>query len=75
MRGRRDKGIQKWNRGFRDILVLVFNIFLRPFSTKDVIKLIGLDRRYLLVLRSGSGDFKGLPELKTGIKAKVIETK
>ncbi len=43
-------------------------------SAKDVVKLTGLDRRYLLVLRSGSGDFKGLPELKTGIKAKVIET-
>ena len=41
VRGRRDKGIQKWSRRFRDILVLVFNMFLRPFSAKDVIKLIG----------------------------------
>ncbi len=36
MRGRRDKGIQKWSRKFRDILVLVFDMFLRPFSAEDV---------------------------------------
>ena len=41
VRGRRDKGIQKWSRRFRDILVLVFNMFLRPFSAKDVVKSIG----------------------------------
>ena len=33
--------IQKWSRRFRDILVLVFDMFLRPFSARDVIKLIG----------------------------------
>ncbi len=36
VRGRRDKGIQKWSRKFRDILVLVFDMFLRPFSAEDV---------------------------------------
>ena len=41
MQGRRDKGTQKWSRRFRDILVLVFTIFLRPFSAKDVIELTG----------------------------------
>ena len=41
VRERRDKGIQKWSRRFRDILVLVFNIFLRPFSAKDLVKLTG----------------------------------
>ena len=41
VRGRRDKGIQKWSRRFRDILMLVFNMFLRPFSAKDVVKLTG----------------------------------
>ena len=37
----RDKGIQKWSRKFRDMLVLVFNIFPRPFSANDVVELIG----------------------------------
>ena len=41
VRGRRDKGIQKWSRKFRDMLVLVFNMFLRPFSAKDVVELTG----------------------------------
>ena len=41
MRGRRDKGIQKWSRKFRDILVLVFNMFPRPFSAKGVVDLTG----------------------------------
>ena len=41
MRERRDKGSQQWNRKFRDILVLVFNMFLRPFSAKDVVELTG----------------------------------
>ena len=41
VRGRRDKVIQKWSRKFRDILVLVFNIFPRPFPAKDVVKLTG----------------------------------
>ena len=31
--------IQKWNRKFKNILILVFNIFLRPFSVKNVVKL------------------------------------
>ena len=36
------KGIQKWSRKFRDILVLVPNIFPHPFSAKDVVvKLTG----------------------------------
>ena len=39
MREKGDKGIQKWNRKFRDIL-LVFNIFFRPFSAKNVVELI-----------------------------------
>ena len=35
VRGRRDKVIQKWSKKFRDILVLVFNMFLRPpYSAK-----------------------------------------
>ena len=41
VRGRRDKGIQKWSRRFRHILVLVFNTFPRPFSAKTVINLTG----------------------------------
>ena len=32
------KGVQKWSRKFRDILVLVFNMFVRPFSAKDVVE-------------------------------------
>ncbi len=36
------KGIQKWSRKFRDILVPVPNIFPHPFSAKDVVvKLTG----------------------------------
>ncbi len=36
------KGIQKWSRKCRDILVLVPNIFPHPFSAKDiVVKLTG----------------------------------
>ena len=30
-----------WSRRFRDILVLVFNMFPRPFPAKDVVKLTG----------------------------------
>ena len=41
VRGRRDKGIQKWSRKFIDILMLVFNMFPRRFSAKDVVKLTG----------------------------------
>ena len=41
MREKREKGTQKWSRKFRDILVLIFNMFPRPFSVKDVIKLTG----------------------------------
>ena len=41
MRGRRDKVIQKWSRKFRDVLVLVFNMFPRLFPTKGVVDLIG----------------------------------
>ena len=33
--------IQKWSRKFRDILVLVFNIFPRAFSAKGVVDLTG----------------------------------
>ena len=39
VRGRRGKVIQKWSRKFRDILVLVFNMFPRPFPAEDVVKL------------------------------------
>ncbi len=36
------KGIQKWSRKFRDILMLVPNTFPHPFSAKDVVvKLTG----------------------------------
>lgn len=35
------KGSKKWSRKFRDILVLVFNMFPRPFPAKDVVELIG----------------------------------
>ena len=38
MRGRRNKGIQRWGTKFRDILVLVFTMFLRSFSARDVVK-------------------------------------
>ncbi len=31
------KGIQKWSRKFRNILVLVHNILPHPFSAKDVV--------------------------------------
>ena len=41
VRGRRDKRIQKWSGRFRDTLVLVFNMFPRQFSAKDVVELIG----------------------------------
>ena len=36
------KGIQKWSRKFRNILMLVHNILPHPFSAKDVVvKLTG----------------------------------
>ena len=41
MRGEQDKVIQKWSRKFRDVLVLVFNMFPRPFSAKGVVDLTG----------------------------------
>ena len=33
--------IQKWSRKFRDVLVLVFNMFPRLFPIKGVVDLIG----------------------------------